>query len=87
MAREGEVEGSRLFILGGKGTSEEEFREVFSEYGEVKDVWIVRDKRTNEDKGEGAAMPACLSRCALSTRMPTLSSASLHRWQYNPRSR
>ena len=49
---EGEVANSRLFILGGKGASEEEFRECFGKWGEIKDIWIVKDRRTNEDKGE-----------------------------------
>ena len=47
-----EVPNSRLFILGGKGKDEETFRELFGKYGEVKDVWILKDRRTNEDKGE-----------------------------------
>ena len=47
-----EVPNSRLFILGGKGANEEEFREVFGKFGEIKDVWILKDRRTNEDKGE-----------------------------------
>lgn len=42
---------TRLFILGGKGISEEEFRETFGAYGTIKDVWIVKDKVTNESKG------------------------------------
>ncbi|XP_076473012.1 RNA-binding protein 45-like isoform X2 [Babylonia areolata] len=42
---------SRLFILCQKGTTEKEFREKFSEFGKVEDIWIVKDKRTNEDRG------------------------------------
>ena len=43
---------SRLFILCQKGISEKEFQEKFAEYGKVDDIWIVKDKRTNEDRGE-----------------------------------
>ena len=43
---------TRLFILGGKGISEEEFRETFGSYGTIKDVWVVKDKVTNEDRGK-----------------------------------
>ncbi|KAK7110500.1 RNA-binding protein 45-like [Littorina saxatilis] len=42
---------SRLFVLCQKGVSEKDFREKFGEYGKVEDIWIVKDKRTNEDRG------------------------------------
>ena len=42
---------TRLFILGGKGIPEDDLREAFGTYGTVKDVWIVKNKQTNEDKG------------------------------------
>ncbi|XP_076461498.1 RNA-binding protein 45-like [Babylonia areolata] len=42
---------SRLFILCQKGIEEREFREHFGEFGGIEDVWIVKDKRTNEDRG------------------------------------
>lgn len=44
-------ENTRLFILAGKGVKEETFREKFEQYGKIEDLWIVKDKRTNEDKG------------------------------------
>ncbi len=43
---------NRLFILCGKNATEDEIREAFSKYGEVKDVWVVKDKRTDESKGK-----------------------------------
>ena len=43
---------SRLFILCQKGVSEKEFRDRFGEYGKIEDIWIVKDKRTNEDRGK-----------------------------------
>ncbi|KAK7478925.1 hypothetical protein BaRGS_00029792 [Batillaria attramentaria] len=42
---------SRLFILCQKGITEKEFEDAFNQYGKVEDVWIVKDKRTNEDRG------------------------------------
>ncbi|XP_059168208.1 RNA-binding protein 45-like isoform X2 [Physella acuta] len=42
---------SRLFILCQKGTTEQEFREAFDKYGTIEDIWIIKDKRTNEDRG------------------------------------
>ena len=42
---------SRLFILCSRGTSEDDFREAFGKYGTVQDVWILKDKQRNEDKG------------------------------------
>uniref|UniRef100_A0A0B7B125 RRM domain-containing protein n=1 Tax=Arion vulgaris TaxID=1028688 RepID=A0A0B7B125_9EUPU len=42
---------SRLFILCQKGTTEQEFRDSFEKYGTIEDVWIIKDKRTNEDRG------------------------------------
>ena len=42
---------SRLFVLCGRGISEDTFKKAFEEYGDVEDIWIVKDRRTNEDKG------------------------------------
>ncbi|XP_062600321.1 RNA-binding protein 45-like [Saccostrea cucullata] len=42
---------SRLFILCGKGIKEEEFKEAFEKFGTVEDIWVVKDRKTNEDKG------------------------------------
>ena len=47
------VPNSRLFILGGKGLDKEDWQATFGEYGEVQDVWIVKDRRTGDDKGNG----------------------------------
>ncbi|XP_045168628.1 RNA-binding protein 45-like [Mercenaria mercenaria] len=51
MYRADAKENTRLFILAGKGVKEETFREKFEQYGKIEDLWIVKDKRTNEDKG------------------------------------
>ena len=42
---------SRLFILCPKGTTEQEFRDGFEKFGHIEDIWIIKDKRTNEDRG------------------------------------
>ncbi|XP_078320418.1 RNA-binding protein 45-like isoform X1 [Crassostrea virginica] len=42
---------SRLFILCGKGIKEEAFKEAFEKFGTVEDIWIVKDRKTNEEKG------------------------------------
>ncbi|KAK6166627.1 hypothetical protein SNE40_023275 [Patella caerulea] len=42
---------SRLFVICGKGADENAFKEAFGKYGTVEDVWVVKDRRTNEDKG------------------------------------
>jgi len=41
---------SRLFVAQIKDISDEELREAFSQYGEVEDVWICKDKHTGEPK-------------------------------------
>ncbi|KAH8379999.1 hypothetical protein KR009_008484 [Drosophila setifemur] len=42
---------SRLFIICNKAHSEDDFREAFSPYGEIEDIWVVKDKHTQENKG------------------------------------
>ena len=42
---------SRLFIISGKGLKEDIFRREFEKFGKITDVWVVRDKQTNEPKG------------------------------------
>ena len=45
---------SRLFILCGKGIKEEAFKEAFEKFGTVEDIWIVKDRKTNEEKGNSS---------------------------------
>lgn len=60
---------SRLFILCQKGTTEQEFREVFQKYGIIEDVWIIKDKRTNEDRGKDNIQTSCVVHiCRLSSQ-------------------
>ena len=42
---------NRIFILGGKDCSDDDLRSIFEKFGEVKDVHIIRDKVTHENKG------------------------------------
>ncbi|KAB7493749.1 RNA-binding protein 45 [Armadillidium nasatum] len=42
---------SRLFIVCGKSITEEDFREHFSKYGTIEEIWVVKDRVTEEPKG------------------------------------
>ena len=42
---------SRLFILCSRHCTEDMFQKEFSQFGNIEDVWVVKDKRTNENKG------------------------------------
>uniref|UniRef100_A0A0K2TAK8 RNAbinding protein 45like [Megachile rotundata] n=1 Tax=Lepeophtheirus salmonis TaxID=72036 RepID=A0A0K2TAK8_LEPSM len=42
---------SRLFIVCGKSITEEQFREVFQDFGSIEEIWMVRDKITGDPKG------------------------------------
>ncbi len=42
---------SRLFIVCAKNISEEQFREAFGVFGTIEEVWVLRDRATQEPKG------------------------------------
>ncbi|KAJ8403367.1 hypothetical protein AAFF_G00351390 [Aldrovandia affinis] len=42
---------SRLFLVISKSISEDVIREHFSVFGEIQDIWMVKDKQTKESKG------------------------------------
>lgn len=42
---------SRVFLVVCRSVSEDIIREKFCAYGEIQDVWVVRDKQTKESKG------------------------------------
>ncbi|XP_069948807.1 RNA-binding protein 45 isoform X4 [Cherax quadricarinatus] len=42
---------SRLFIVCGKSITEEDFRESFSKHGTIEEIWVVKDRNTDEPKG------------------------------------
>ncbi|XP_066975232.1 RNA-binding protein 45 isoform X1 [Macrobrachium rosenbergii] len=42
---------SRLFIVCGKSITEDDFRESFSKYGTIEEIWVVKDRTSEEPKG------------------------------------
>ncbi|MEJ1278284.1 RNA binding motif protein 45 [Cricetulus griseus] len=46
-----EPPNSRIFLVISKYTSESVLRERFSPFGDIQDIWVVRDKHTKESKG------------------------------------
>ena len=52
---------NRLFILGGKGCTEEDWRSSFSKFGDISNVQLVADRKTGEQKG--AAVRKCRDAC------------------------
>ena len=42
---------SRVFVVCSKSHTAEILRSAFEKYGELEDVWIVRDKYTKESRG------------------------------------
>ena len=50
-AEEDDVKGTRLFLVVPKTMTEEELRDVFSEYGPIEHITLVRDKGTGNPRG------------------------------------
>lgn len=46
-----EPANSRLFLVTSKSITEEIIREHFTAFGEIQDIWVVKDKQTKESKG------------------------------------
>ncbi|XP_072541904.1 RNA-binding protein 45 [Salminus brasiliensis] len=46
-----EPPNSRLFLVTSKSITEDIIREHFSSFGEIQDIWVVKDKQTKESKG------------------------------------
>ena len=42
---------SRLFIVCGKNITEEEFRDAFNPFGKIEEIWVLKDRTTQEPKG------------------------------------
>ena len=42
---------SRLFIVCGKQITEEQFRESFEPFGTIEEIWLLKDRFTQEPKG------------------------------------
>lgn len=46
-----EPPNSRLFLVTSKSVTEDVIREHFTSFGEIQDIWVVKDKQTKESKG------------------------------------
>lgn len=46
-----EPPNSRLFLVTSKSITEDTIRESFASFGEIQDIWVVKDKQTKESKG------------------------------------
>lgn len=42
---------SRLFVICNKNQDENDFRDAFSKFGTIEEIWVVQDKYTGENKG------------------------------------
>lgn len=42
---------SRLFVICNKSNTEEDIRAAFEQFGDIEEVWVVRNKQTGENKG------------------------------------
>lgn len=42
---------SRLFIICNKSHTEEDLRNAFERFGKIEDIWVIKDKQTQENKG------------------------------------
>lgn len=42
---------SRLFVVLSRTATEEQIRERFSAFGDIQDIWVVKDRHTKESKG------------------------------------
>lgn len=49
---------SRLFIIGSKLLTEEDFRNAFEEFGTIEEIKVVKDRQTQENKG---TVPHCIT--------------------------
>ena len=42
---------SRVFVVCSRGHKEEEIQTAFQQFGQIEDVWMVKDRMTKENKG------------------------------------
>lgn len=47
-----EPPNSRLFIVCSKQLTEDDFRSSFSRFGEIEEIWVVKDRSTGDRKGK-----------------------------------
>ena len=43
---------TRLFIMGGKGLCKEDYRDAFSKFGVVTDIFMAKDRKSNDLSGK-----------------------------------
>lgn len=63
--REDRAPFSRLFIICGKHHTQEDLREGFQEFGQIEDIWVVKDKNTKENRGIAYIQYAKMSEACL----------------------
>lgn len=51
-SKQDEPPNSRLFIVCGKSVTEDDFREAFSKFGAIDEIWMVKDRTSGEPKGK-----------------------------------
>lgn len=54
---------SRLFVICNKSNTEEDIRAAFEQFGEIEEVWVVRNKQTGENKGKRGLCYSYLLKC------------------------
>lgn len=42
---------SRLFIIGSKSLTEKDYWDAFKEFGDIEEVWVVKDRNSGDNKG------------------------------------
>lgn len=52
---------SRLFVICNKSQTEEDVRDAFKNFGDIEEVWVVKDKATGENKGTQCSID-CLNK-------------------------
>lgn len=48
---------SRLFIICSRQNTEADFRKSFEKFGTIEEIWLVKDRNTNENKGKPFSVP------------------------------
>lgn len=52
-SRQDEPPNSRLFIVHHKSITEDDFRKAFDKYGNIEEIWMLKDRATGDLKGNG----------------------------------
>ncbi|XP_063789457.1 RNA-binding protein 45 isoform X2 [Pseudophryne corroboree] len=87
---------SRVFLVVSKSVTEDKIRERFSVFGDIQDIWVVKDKKTKESKGIAfvkyakssqacRAMEEMHGRCLRESTKPIKAFIAQSRGSLNPR--